>query len=40
MRHVLGTLPYPGRDRQVAIPADPLIVSSAAQVLTGESVPR
>ncbi|PZO62611.1 MAG: polyphosphate kinase 2 [Pseudoxanthomonas suwonensis] len=40
MRHVLGTLPYPGRDRQVAVAADPLIVGSAAQVLTGESVPR
>ena len=33
MRHVLSTLPYPGKDPKVAHPADPLIVGSAASVL-------
>lgn len=37
MRHVLGSLPYPDRDPRVAVPADPLIVSSAAHVLTADS---
>lgn len=33
MRHFLHTLPYPGKTPQVAYPADPLIVGTAASVL-------
>ena len=36
MRHVLSTLPYPGKDPKVAYPADPLIVGSAANVLAAD----
>ncbi len=36
MRHVLSTLPYPGKDQKVAYPADPLIVGSAANVLAAD----
>ncbi len=35
MRHVLSSLPYPGKDVRVATPADPRIVGSAAEVLAG-----
>ncbi|WP_410000867.1 polyphosphate kinase 2 [Salipiger bermudensis] len=33
MRHFLSTLDYPGKDRRVATPADPLIVGGAAHVI-------
>jgi polyphosphate kinase 2 len=33
MRHFLSTLPYPGKDLDVARPADPRIVGAAADVL-------
>ncbi len=33
MRHVLASLPYPGKDARIARPADPLIVGAAAEVL-------
>ena len=33
MRHFLSTLPYPGKDADVARPADPRIVGAAAEVL-------
>ena len=33
IRHVLSTLPYPGKDPKVAHPSDRLIVGSAARVL-------
>ena len=36
MRHVLSTLPYPGKDPKVAYPADSLIVGSAANVLAAD----
>ena len=36
MRHVLSTLPYPGKDPKVAYTADPLIVGSAANVLAAD----
>ena len=36
MRHVLSTLPYPGKDPKVAYPADAQIVGSAANVLAAD----
>ncbi len=36
MRHFLHSLTYPGKDEHVAHAPDPLLVGSAAQVLTGE----
>jgi polyphosphate kinase len=33
MHHFLHTLPYPGKTSQLARPADPLIVGTAASVL-------
>ncbi|EAU43619.1 polyphosphate kinase 2 [Salipiger bermudensis] len=33
MRHFLSTLDYPGKDRHIAKPADPLIVGGAAHVI-------
>ena len=39
MRHVLSTLPYPGKDPKV-IPADAQIVGSAANVLAADGSRR